>query len=61
MRYGLGIRLLIAFIVGGLAVLYKIRVDPKVNQSEVSSVINVPRQFLFDVVTDPSNVPAVSC
>ncbi|CAG7786658.1 unnamed protein product [Allacma fusca] len=58
MKYGLGIRMLIAFTVGAIGVLYKLRVDPTSNKSEISSVITVPRQFLFDVIADPNNVPA---
>jgi len=60
MRYGLGIKLLISFLVGGVAVLYKFKVNPKLNKSEVSSIIKVPRPFIFDIVSNPKNVPTVS-
>lgn len=60
MRYGLGIRLLIAFLTGGLAVLYKMNLNPRYKQPEVSTIVDTPRKFLFDMVTRPENVPKVS-
>ena len=59
MKYGLGIKLLVSFFVGGIAVLYKFRLNPRTNQSEISSLIQVPRAFIFDFVTKPVNVPSV--
>lgn len=60
MRYGLGIRLLIAFSCGGLMLIYKMNLNPRYKQSEISLVIDTPRKFLFDMVTKPENVPKVS-
>ena len=60
MKYGLGIKIFISFVVGGIAVLYKIKADPKQNMSEISTVVKVPHAYLFDFVTKPSNVPTVS-
>jgi len=60
MKYGLGIKLLISFSVGGIAVLYKMRADPKRNRSEISTVVKVPNPFLFKFLTKPANVPSVS-
>ncbi|ODN00924.1 Flavohemoprotein [Orchesella cincta] len=57
MRYGLGIRLLVAFLTGGLAVLYKLNLNPRYKQPETSVVVETPRKFLFDLVTKPENVP----
>lgn len=59
MKYGLGIRLLIAFIVGGIAVVYKIKINPRYKQSEINIAIKAPRRFTFDTLTNLKNVPKV--
>jgi hypothetical protein len=59
MKYGLGIKLLLSFFVGGIAVLYKFRINPRNNQAEISSIIKVPRPFIFNIVTKADNVPDV--
>jgi hypothetical protein len=59
MKYGLGIRMLVAFLAGALAVIYKFKINPRYKQSEMNTIIRAPRRFVFDTLTDPHNVPKV--
>lgn len=51
--------MLIAFLAGAVAVMYKFKVNPNYKQSQINIAIKAPRRFIFDTLTNPENVPKV--